>query len=79
MCKYLKGRCKEDRARPPSVVPSDRTRGEEHILKHRRLPLNVRKHFLTVRVTKHWHRLSREAVESPSIKNLLDMVLGNQL
>jgi len=44
--------------------------------------VNVREHFFTVRVTKPWHRLPREAVESPSLeifKSHLDMVLGNQL
>ena len=50
---YMKGRCKDDGARLFSVVPTDRTRGNRHKLKHRRLPLNIRKHFFTVRVTEH--------------------------
>ena len=61
------------------MVPSDRTRGNGHNLKPRTFPLNIRKHFLTVRVTEHWHR---KAVQSPSmeiLKGCLDMVLGNQL
>ncbi|KFQ60650.1 hypothetical protein N334_00755, partial [Pelecanus crispus] len=51
-----------------------------HKLKRRRLPLNIRKRFFTVRVAEHWNRLPREFVESPSLeilKNRLDMILGN--
>ncbi|KAK4827464.1 LOW QUALITY PROTEIN: hypothetical protein QYF61_018257, partial [Mycteria americana] len=80
--KYLKGGCKEDGARLFSVVLSDRTRGSGHTLKRRKLCLNIRKRFFTVRVTERWHRLPREAVESPSLeifKSRLDMVLGNWL
>ncbi|KFV99513.1 hypothetical protein N327_09483, partial [Fulmarus glacialis] len=51
-----------------------------HKLKHRRLCLNIRKRFFTVRVTEHRRRLPREVVDSPSLeilKSRLDMVLGN--
>lgn len=34
-------------------------------MKHRRFCLNTRKHFLTVWVMEHLHRLFREVVESP--------------
>lgn len=60
----------------------DRTRGNGHHLKFRRFTLNVGKHFFTVSVTKHWHKLSKEVVDSPSLeisKIHLDMVLGNGL
>jgi len=61
-------------------MPSARTRGKGHKLKHRRFALNIGKHFFTVRVSEHWHRLPREVVESPHLeiwKSHLDMVLGN--
>jgi len=51
-----------------SVVPSDRTRGNGHKLKQRKLQLNMRKHFFPLRVTEPWPRLPREAVKSPSLE-----------
>jgi len=77
--KYLQGWYKDDRSRLFPVVSSDRTRGHGHKLKPRRIPLNVRKHFFTVRVTKHWHRFPRETVEFFSLeifKSLVNVVLG---
>jgi len=77
---YLQGGCKDDRARLFPVVPCDRTRGNGHKLKHRRFPLNMRKHFSAVKVTKPWHRLPNEFVESPSLeifKSRLGTILGS--
>ncbi|KAK4816906.1 hypothetical protein QYF61_024916 [Mycteria americana] len=67
--KYLKERYKEDEARLFPLVPGERTRGNGHTLKHRRFPLDIRKHFFSVRVTKYWHRLPREVVESPYLES----------
>jgi len=79
---YLQGGCQEDGARPIPVVPSDRTRGNEHKLKQRKFQLNMRKNFLTLGVMEHWPRLPRGAVDSPSLeifKTHLDKVLCSLL
>lgn len=62
--KYLKGGCNV-RARLFLVVPSDRTRDNRDKLKHRRVSLNIRKHFFTVGLTEHWHGLPREVMVYP--------------
>jgi len=60
------------------MVPSNKTRGNGHKLKQRKFHLNMRKNFFTLRVTEHWNRLPREAVDSLSLeifKTRLDKVL----
>ena len=66
--KYLQGGGQEDGPRLCSVVPSDRTRGNGHKLKQRKLQLNPRKNFFPLRVTEPWPRLPREDVASPSLE-----------
>ncbi|KGL74810.1 hypothetical protein N309_09725, partial [Tinamus guttatus] len=38
-----------------------------HKIKHQKFHRNLRKKFLTVRVTEHWNRFPRQVVEPPSL------------
>jgi len=72
-----------ERMRPDtSVVPSERTRGNRHKLKHSKFQLKMRKNFFTLTVTEHWKRLPRGVVEPSSqeiFQTHLDMVLCSLL
>lgn len=77
--KYLLEECKEGATGPFAAISSEWTMESGHKLKYRRLHLDIRRNFFTMKVGKDCNRLPKGVVESPFSELLrarLDVVLS---
>jgi len=66
---YLKGAYRKAGEEGLSItVCSDRMRGSGFKLEEGRFRPDIRKKFFTVRVVRHWNRLSRDVVDAPRLE-----------
>jgi len=65
---YLQGAYKKDGDKLFSRVCCNRTRDDDFQLKEGRFRLDISKKFITMMVVRHWNRIPREVVTTPSLE-----------